>query len=403
VLDRSPFYGEAGGQTGDAGAIDAPRGSADVARTTWTDDVLVHHATVRQGALSVQDPVRARVDAERRLRVARSHTAAHLLHWALRKVLGPETVQAGSFVEAERVRFDFSSLRALHQEQREQVEALVNSRVRLADEVQATSMPLELARRAGALALFGEKYGSTVRVVTIGDYSKELCGGTHLPHTGCVGSFLITAESSIAAGTRRIEAFVGEAAAHQQQEHARLLHDVARRLGRPAGEVVAGLEELLERLKRAERERKTLHLELASVQARGLAAQATDINGVSARQALALAPALDMSEWIRLGVKHSNTQQSDWDECGMVWWIRAHDNVNVLVAPLLAAGWIDILAAWDASIEEAWKRASLLARNQGDAATLTDEFGITSTMPAGAHLQNQQSLIGKVLSMLRSF
>jgi len=281
VLDHSPFYGEAGGQAGDAGSIDAPKGAADVAQTTWVEDVLVHHVTVRQGTLSAQDPVRARVDPERRLKVARSHTAAHLLHWALRKALGPETVQAGSYVEAERVRFDFSSLSALREEQRHEVEALVNSRVRLADEVRASHMRLEEAKRSGALALFGEKYGTTVRVVTIGDYSKELCGGTHLPHTGFVGTFLLVGESSIAAGTRRVEALVGEAAARQQHEHQRLLHEVARRLSRPAQDVVAGLEELLDQLKRAERDRKALQAELAKVEAQRLIAEGKTINGVT--------------------------------------------------------------------------------------------------------------------------
>ncbi len=281
VFDRSPFYGEAGGQVGDAGRIEGPKGFAEVAQTTWADGVLVHHATVRQGTLSVQETARASVDSERRLKVARSHTAAHMLHWALRKVLGPEAVQAGSYVETERVRFDFSSLSGLREEQRHEVETLVNSRVRLADAVRADQMRLEDAKRAGALALFGEKYGGTVRVVTIGDYSKELCGGTHLPHTGFVGGFLIVGESSIAAGTRRIEALVGESAARRQQESQRLLQEVARRMGRPTGEVVAGLEELLEQLKRAERERKALQGELAKVEAQRLVAEGETVGGVT--------------------------------------------------------------------------------------------------------------------------
>lgn len=281
VLERSPFYGEAGGQIGDTGRIEAPKGAADVEHTTWADDVLMHHATVRQGQLAVNDPVRAIVDAERRLKIARSHTATHLLHWALRKILGPETVQAGSYVEAERVRFDVSSLAALREEQRHEVEVLVNRRVRAGDSVQTSTMNLEQAKQAGALALFGEKYGSAVRVVTIGDYSKELCGGTHVLHTGFVGSFLIVGESSIASGTRRIEALVGEAAATQQQQQQRLLHEVARRLSRPAHEVVDGLEELLEQLKRSERERKTLRMELARMEARRLIAEAKQINGVT--------------------------------------------------------------------------------------------------------------------------
>jgi alanyl-tRNA synthetase len=190
-------------------------------------------------------------------------------------------VQAGSYVEAERVRLDVSSLAALRDEQRHEVEALVNRRVRSVDPVQTSTMNLEQAKQAGALALFGEKYGAAVRVVTIGDYSKELCGGTHVGHTGFVGSFLIVGESSIAAGTRRLEALVGEAAAIQQQRHERLLHDVARRLSRPAHEVIEGLEELLDQLKQSERERKTLRLELARVEARRLIAEAKQINGVT--------------------------------------------------------------------------------------------------------------------------
>ncbi len=281
VLDRSPFYGEAGGQIGDTGFIEGPKGAATVQQTVWVDDVLVHQATVSRGTLSVQETGRARVDAERRLKIARSHTATHMLHWALRKVLGPDAVQAGSSVEAERVRFDFSSLQALQEEQRYQVEALVNSRVRLADEVRTDQMRLEEAKRAGALALFGEKYGGAVRVVTIGDYSKELCGGTHLLHTGFVGTFLITSESSIAAGTRRIEALVGDAAAQREQAQRRVLQEAARRLGRPAEEVAAGLEELLEQLKEAERERKQVQREVAKVQASRLVAEAKQINGLT--------------------------------------------------------------------------------------------------------------------------
>jgi len=281
VLERSPFYGEAGGQIGDAGMIEGSRGRAEVGQTTWIDDVLVHHATIAQGTLKVQDPVKARVDAERRLKVSRSHTGTHLLHWALRKVLGPETVQGGSYNAAERLRFDFSSQQGLEDEQRQQVEALVNSRARLADEVRTAQMSQDEAKRDGALALFGEKYGSKVRVVTIGDYSKEVCGGTHLPHTGFLGAFTITGESAVAAGTRRIEALVGEAATARQQQDAGVLHDAARRLSRPAQELMTGLEELLEQLKRSERERKALQLELAKVEAHRLIAEGKSINGIT--------------------------------------------------------------------------------------------------------------------------
>jgi len=280
ILDRSPFYGEAGGQIGDTGTLDGPKGAAHVVHTTWVDDVLVHHAKIERGRLKVQDRVKAAVDAERRLKIARSHTGTHLLHWALRKVLGPDAVQAGSSVEAERLRFDFSSLSGLHDEQRVKVEALVNERVRLGDAVRADQMRLEEAKRAGALALFGEKYGQRVRVVTIGDYSKELCGGTHLPHTGVVGSLTIVGESSIAAGTRRIEALVGDAAAERQQENRRALQGVANELGLGTRELVPGIEALLDKVKQYEKMLNDRQAQAARAEAPRLVGQAEQVGAV---------------------------------------------------------------------------------------------------------------------------
>ncbi|MBI3087630.1 MAG: alanine--tRNA ligase, partial [Candidatus Omnitrophica bacterium] len=281
VLERSPFYGESGGQVGDRGTIEAPKGRLDVLETQWADELLVHQAKVRQGTVSVNEPVRAGVDAARRLQIARSHTATHLLHWALRKVLGPETVQAGSLVEAERVRFDFSALGGLKDEQRMKVEQLVNSRILAEDRVQTDLMNVEDAKRAGALALFGEKYHSQVRVVSIGDYSKELCGGTHLRHTGSVGAFQIVAESSIAAGTRRIEAMVGESALARRQQDAQVLRAVAEQLGRSPQDVLQGIEDMAEQVKAAERQLKNLKIEFARLQARQFVAEAKRINGVA--------------------------------------------------------------------------------------------------------------------------
>ncbi len=281
ILDRSPFYGEAGGQIGDQGVIEATRGAVEVVNATWADDLLVHHAKVKHGTISVNDPVRANVDRERRLKIARSHTATHLLQWALRNVLGPETVQAGSFVEAERVRFDFSSLAAVHPEQQMQVEQFVNARVRAADEVMTNLMKIDEAKQAGALALFGEKYGQQVRVVSIGDYSKELCGGTHLRHTGFVGTFRILTESSIAAGTRRIEALVGEAALTRQQQDAQVLHEASKRLSRPVPDLLAGLDELFGQIRTAEDMKKNLQVELAKVEAKRLVAEGKKIGDVT--------------------------------------------------------------------------------------------------------------------------
>ncbi|MBI4355734.1 MAG: alanine--tRNA ligase, partial [Candidatus Omnitrophica bacterium] len=281
ILDRSPFYGESGGQVGDQGTIESPRGAADVVDTTWADELLVHHAKVRQGTIAVGEPVRATVDTEHRLKVARSHTATHLLHWALRKVLGPETVQAGSLVEAERVRFDFSALGSLREGQWVKVERLVNERIRNADDVKTDLMDLERAKQAGALALFGEKYTRRVRVVSIGDYSKELCGGTHLRHTGSIGLFRLASESSIAAGTRRVEAVVGETALARQQEESQTLRQIAQQLSRSPQEALQGLEELMQHLKHAEKQLKTLKLEFAQAHAKRLVAEAKHVDGIT--------------------------------------------------------------------------------------------------------------------------
>ena len=281
VLDRSSFYGESGGQIGDRGTLKLLKGSAEVVTVTWADALLVHHVKIREGACRVNEPVKAAVDPAHRLKVARSHTATHLLHWALRRVLGPEAVQAGSLVEAERLRFDFSALRGLEEEQQLQVEQLVNERVRLSDAVQTRLMKLAEAKQHGALALFGEKYGQDVRVVSIGDYSQELCGGTHLPHTGFVGTFKIVAEGSVAAGTRRLEALVGEAAFLRQQQESQWLRHAAARLSRPAHDVLAGLEELLRQVKSSERAVKDATLSTASSQAKHLLEQAKEIDGIT--------------------------------------------------------------------------------------------------------------------------
>ena len=286
ILDRSPFYGEAGGQIGDTGTVEVSTGVLQVVDTKWVDDLLVHLVKVTQGEVRVNDPARGKVDPSRRQKVSSTHTATHLLHWALRSVLGPQTTQAGSLVEVERMRFDFASLGGLHEEQRYQVEQLVNEKVRAADHIHTDQKSIDEARKEGALALFGEKYGHHVRVVNIGSYSKELCGGTHLGHTGAIGTLKIVSESSIAAGTRRIEAVVGESALTQQQQESRWLGQVASRLSRPPQQALEGLEELVAQLGQAEKQVKALKLEVAQARSKELIADAKRIDGtllVSAR------------------------------------------------------------------------------------------------------------------------
>lgn len=206
VLDRTPFYAESGGQAGDRGELRAPDGIFSVEDTQKIQaEVFGHYGVVRTGRLTLGQRVRAQVDAEARAATARHHSATHLLHKALREVLGTHVEQKGSLVDADRLRFDFSHHQPLTQEEIERIEWLVNREVLANVPTHAEVMPLEAAKASGAVMLFGEKYGETVRVLTIGS-SKELCGGTHVARTGDIGLVKIVAESAIAAGVRRIEA-----------------------------------------------------------------------------------------------------------------------------------------------------------------------------------------------------
>lgn len=212
LLTRSPFYGEAGGQVGDTGILEASEGKLRVLDSQWVGAVLVHQAELTEGKVRVGDPVRAEVDPARRQAVARNHTATHLLHAGLRKVLGDHALQAGSRVADTGLRLDFSHGKALTAGERQSVEELVNEWIESRLAVSVAQMPLAQAKAAGATALFGEKYGSRVRVVSIGEVSKELCGGTHLTASGDVGLVTIVGEGSIASGVRRVEALTAEAA-----------------------------------------------------------------------------------------------------------------------------------------------------------------------------------------------
>src|SRR2546428_79563 len=213
ILDRTPFYAEGGGQVGDAGRVRASTGAVEVVDTQRpAGELIVHRGRVASGTIRAGQSVRAEVDVPRRWDIMRNHTATHLLHRALREVLGEHARQAGSLVAPDRLRFDFVHLAALTSEQRGAIERRVNEQI-LADlPVRAQWMSYEEATRLGAMALFGEKYGDRVRVISVGAYSRELCGGTHLSRTSQAGLFKITAESGVAAGVRRIEAVTGRGA-----------------------------------------------------------------------------------------------------------------------------------------------------------------------------------------------
>jgi alanyl-tRNA synthetase len=267
VLDRTPFYAESGGQIGDQGVLTWKGGRAAVRDTQRpVPGLVVHHVTVEEGVLRRGSVVRAEVHRGRRLDTQANHTATHLLHAALHRVLGPSAQQAGSLVEPERLRFDFSWGQPLLPEQLEAIETLVNQNVRANLGVTAQTMTLEAARAAGAMALFGEKYGEDVRVISVADgaVSRELCGGCHVRRTGDIGVFKITGERGIAAGVRRIEAVTGRAAVELFQGYHRVLRLAAGRANVAFDALPAALEAQERRLRELEQENKGLKLKLAS-------------------------------------------------------------------------------------------------------------------------------------------
>ncbi|HEY7925950.1 MAG TPA: alanine--tRNA ligase [Candidatus Dormibacteraeota bacterium] len=253
ILDRSPFYAEAGGQAGDTGSLLFDGGRARVLDTTYAGPARVHTVRVEEGTLSMGANVRAVVDAERRAQVARHHSATHLLNQALREVLGAGVVQRGSFVGPDHTTFDFSFSRALSRKELDDIEARVNHHIRADLQRSVDVMALPEARASGAIALLDERYTEKVRVVDFGGWSRELCGGTHVHHTGEVGAAIIVSESSIGQGIRRIEMVVGEAAERRWRETADSLSAAARALRARPGEVperVAGLQEQLKATRR---------------------------------------------------------------------------------------------------------------------------------------------------------
>ncbi len=231
MLDQSPFYGEAGGQVGDTGRIQSEDAVFEVTDTQRDGDLILHHGRLAEGSLAAGDRVEARVDRDRRAAIRRAHTATHILHYALQKHLGTHAQQQGSKVDRDWLRFDFTNLAPINAEQLAAVEAEVHQRIADRDNVECRVVPLAHARDQGAMMLFGEKYPDPVRMVCMGSFSRELCGGTHLGNTRDVGSFEIVAEEAVAAGTRRVTALTGNRADAHQQEIRSSLIDVARRLG----------------------------------------------------------------------------------------------------------------------------------------------------------------------------
>ncbi|MFD2110234.1 alanine--tRNA ligase [Thiorhodococcus fuscus] len=281
ILDITPFYGESGGQVGDRGWL-----TTETARFEVTDTqkkgggVMIHVGRVLEGSLTVGDRVDARVDAGRRLETALNHSATHLLHAALRQVLGEHVQQKGSLVGPERLRFDFSHFEPVSREQLLTIERMVNREVRANHLVETRIMSLEDAKASGAMALFGEKYTDQVRVLRMGDFSTELCGGTHVKAVGDIGLVKIVNETGIAAGVRRIEAITGAAALDWVEADEERLLRLAGLLKGGREDVDERVVQLVERARRLEKELEQLKGKLASSAGQDLAAQAQDIEGV---------------------------------------------------------------------------------------------------------------------------
>ncbi len=254
VAERTPFYAQGGGQVGDRGVIRTATGEAQVAQTTALDGFHLHHATVTAGHLEVGAPATFAVDEPARRATERNHTATHLLHEALKRVLGAHVGQAGSEVSPERLRFDYTQPEKPSPEQLAQVEALVNEQILAAHDARAVVQQLEAARAAGFVALFGEKYGEQVRTLQVGEFSRELCGGTHVRNTGNIGSFRIVAETAIAAGTRRLEAVTGLVALELAHKDKQQLAAVAGALKVAPAKVHERVLELTDELKKVRRE-----------------------------------------------------------------------------------------------------------------------------------------------------
>lgn len=280
VLDSTPFYSESGGQVGDQGVLAAEGVQFGVEDTQKIKaDVFGHHGVLTQGTLKVGDTLTARVDTERRAATMRNHSVTHLMHKALREVLGTHVQQKGSLVDADKTRFDFAHNAAVTREQILEIEKRVNAEILANAATQARVMDIESAQKTGAMMLFGEKYGESVRVLDIGS-SRELCGGTHVQRTGDIGLFKITSEGGVAAGVRRIEAITGANALAYLQSLESTVQSAAHALKASPVELQPRLAQVLDQVKQLEREIGMLKGKLASSKGDELVAQAVDINGI---------------------------------------------------------------------------------------------------------------------------
>jgi alanyl-tRNA synthetase len=281
ILNRTPFYAESGGQVGDTGLLLGSAGKFQVTDTQKQGhEVFGHLGSVAQGVIRQGETVQAQVDSSKRQAIRYNHSATHLMHAALRQVLGEHVQQKGSLVQADRLRFDFSHFEPIKPDQLKQIEDLVNEHIRLNHPVETQLMAQDEAIKSGAMALFGEKYGDVVRVLRMGDFSTELCGGTHVNRTGDIGLFKITQETGTAAGVRRIEAVTGQGALRYIDQEERQLNEIAQLIKGKRDEVSERVRQLLDRNRQLEKELEQLKGKLASSAGSDLVSQAQDINGI---------------------------------------------------------------------------------------------------------------------------
>jgi len=281
VLDQTPFYAESGGQVGDCGYLQAGAARFDVRDTTKTGGAFLHHGVLASGSLTVGAPVQAQVDAQVRHATALNHSATHLLHAALRQVLGEHVQQKGSLVDSQRLRFDFSHFEAIKPEQLKALEDIVNAEIRKNSAVETEETDIETAKKKGAMALFGEKYGDNVRVLSMGgDFSVELCGGIHANRTGDIGLLKIISEGGVASGVRRIEAVTGAAALAYLNAAEEQLKEAANLVKGSRDNLIDKLSAVLERNRLLEKQLEQLQAKAASAAGDDLSASALDVKGV---------------------------------------------------------------------------------------------------------------------------
>jgi len=282
ILDQTPFYAESGGQIADKGLLTADGLKVSIKDVQKAPNGQnLHNVTVEEGTLNLNDRVHAAVDEKMRSRIIKNHTATHLLHQALKDVLGRHVNQAGSLVEPDRLRFDFSHFGQVTQEELEKVESIVNEKIWNSMDLNIEYKGIDEAKAMGAMALFGEKYGKIVRVVQVGSYSLELCGGCHVPNTSAIGLFKIQSETGIGAGTRRIEAVTGEAAYHVMNEQIGILKEAAGKLKANPKDLAGRVDALLGEIKHLQRENESLTAKLGNIEAGSLVNQAKEVNGVT--------------------------------------------------------------------------------------------------------------------------